>query len=567
MHLGIDFGTSYTKLGYISNGQFINLAGPGAQIPTLVVYLPDRDKLYFGNMARRLNEPQAMQVRFFKLELKRNPQFTLGPYNLEDIVKAYFLFLKDEYISPKGKKVESVAISVPNYFGLKARRILLEAARTSFEVEEIYLLPEPVAALLGYNFEQNTNFLEGDILAVDIGGGTTDFSFVSLSREHNEIIMESQFQIGHDSFSGSELDRGILRSILNPLFKMQHGYEIPARILSEKNGAGEDRYWFNQLMATAEAVKIEMGRQDPGYFNIPAFYQQDSLLFSLPAEVFMAQLNPIFTRLSKYINEHVRERAEYLGLYRQGRFELDYLLLLGGASRTRGVYQLITRVCPGLTIICPQDLSFNVVRGLCLWKEKGLSSFISVKSIYPFNFYIEKWDKARGGTVLEKIPFDTDNLELDINSRYKVFTVPLQSPYNLSAAPDNLKLRVYELAQADLQASVDHFIGQDLILQVDQPETDREVDLYLNLGSSRIELDGKDINHTSPVNNQQVFSRWLTHQNTALDLLQLYPDSNAQLVHDFQEYLKLNFHQPAAANQDYSILLTYKLLAFLQLLT
>jgi molecular chaperone DnaK (HSP70) len=559
MHLGIDFGTSYTKLGYINKGRFINLAGPDAQIPSLAVYLPNQGKLYFGKIARRLNEPGAAPARFFKLELKRNPDFRLGEFTLTDIIKEYFMFLRDEYIEPGGEKIDSVTVSVPNYFGLRARSILLQAVSTAFAVPEVYLLPEPVAALLGYNYEQPVRYLDGEILCIDIGGGTTDFSFVSLSRRRNEIVMESQFQIGHDAFSGSELDRGVLRLILNPLFKMQHSREIPAPIISEKNLPGGERYWYNRLMAIAEEVKIRMSRQDTAYFNIPGFYREDSLVFSLSAEIFMAQLDSIFSRLQHYIIHQVRERAEYLGLFREGRFSLDYLLLLGGASQTRGIEQLIADLCPGPEIISPPDLSFNVVRGLCLWKQEEAPAIINVKSIYPFNFYIEKWDETKTGTVLQKIPFDTDNLELDIGSRYKIFTVPLDSPYNLAHQPGRLKLRVYELAQGDPGASLQHFMGQDLVLQLDCPAINSDmVDLYLNLGNSSIELgEGHTV---SPIPGVNPGADFFARQETMLEYLSLYPGTNPELRRDYAEYLQ------QSSGQDYSMLLMFKLLAFLQLL-
>ncbi|NLX02223.1 MAG: Hsp70 family protein [Syntrophomonadaceae bacterium] len=564
MHLGIDFGTSYTKLGYMDQGNFINLVGEENQIPTLVVYLPSREKLFFGKMAMRLNQPGAEEVRFFKLEMKRNPDFRLGPFTLNDILREYFNYLRDEYVEVWRGELESITVSVPNYFGLKPRKMLLEAVRQSFGLSEVYLLPEPVAALLGYNAIHAQEQLEGDILCVDIGGGTTDFSFLSMTHKHNEIVMESQFQIGHDAFSGSELDRGVLRFILNPLFKMQHGYDIPAPITSEKNLQGEERYWFNRLMVTAEQVKVAIGRQSSAYFNIPGFYQQDSLVFDLPAELFMAQLEPVFTRLKKYINERVREKGELLGFSREGRFILDYLLLLGGASQTRGVNQLIADICPGPEIIHPQDLSFNVVRGLSQWKQAGSSSFLRVKTIYPFNFFIEKWNPVGTGTILEKLPFDTENLELDINGRHKIFTVPVASPYNLATNTNSLKLRVHELDSADLQAQVEQFMGQDLVLQVDDEEIEQDlVDLYLNLGASTMEV-GKDNNKlNSAVNEKQLFPNLLSHQETALDLIRLYPDTNPRLLQDFEEYLDQFSSQPSS---DYSVLLMYKLLAFLQLM-
>lgn len=100
MHLGIDWGTSYTKLGYWDNGRLINLAGEGESIPTVVTFLPSTGRLYFGNPALRLNEPDACSAQFFKLELKRNPGYRLGPFDLPGILQEFFTFLEKEYVAP-----------------------------------------------------------------------------------------------------------------------------------------------------------------------------------------------------------------------------------------------------------------------------------------------------------------------------------------------------------------------------------------------------------------------------------------------------------------------------------
>ncbi|HBQ25298.1 MAG TPA: hypothetical protein DD791_02790, partial [Syntrophomonas sp.] len=183
------------------------------------------------------------------------------------------------------------------------------------------------------------------------------------------------------------------------------------------------------------------------------------------------------------------------------------------------------------------------------------------------NFYIEKWNQMHTGTILERLPFDTENLELDISGRYKIFSVPLNSPYNLATNPGSLKLRVYELASNEIQANVERFIGQDLILQIDDEEIKQDlVNLYLNLGASAIEVGGEDNELASVVDESQLFPNLLYHQEIALDLIQLYPDTNPQLLQDFEEYLNEFSRQPSIPGPDYSVLLMYKLLAFLQLI-
>lgn len=149
MHLGIDMGTSYTKIAALSQGEWLDLGQES--IPSVAAYVPATGKLYFGWLALRLDEPSIEKAFFFKLDLKRYPHYYLGPYSLSQVIESFFAFLYHEYIAKQCPELHSLTLAVPNYFGLKARQILLEGARQVFGLREIYLLPEPLAALLAYN--------------------------------------------------------------------------------------------------------------------------------------------------------------------------------------------------------------------------------------------------------------------------------------------------------------------------------------------------------------------------------------------------------------------------------
>lgn len=566
MDLGIDFGTSYTKLGCLENGAFINLAGKDGYVPSVVTYLPSTGRLYFGHLALRLQEPGALTSRFFKLELKRNPAFRLGPYSLPEIMRSFFQFLAQEYISPLDKRIDRLILSVPNYFGLRARRLLADAAREATGAGDVYLLPEPVAALLGHNHLYSTQTLEGDILSIDIGGGTTDFSFLCLSGQGCRLLLETQFQIGNDAFSGSELDRGVLRNIFFPAFTMQTGNLIPNQFFSEKELSPRDRYKFNRLMQKAEAVRIELGQKDSIHCDIPDFYNGHSLIYNLEAEMFDTQLEPVFSRLSNYFVTNVKNRAESLGVFKSGRWNLDYVLLLGGASLTRGVAGMIAKLCPGVMVISPPEKDSAVVRGLCTWMDDELINQTTVRHIYPFNFYIEKKTGESETTALEKIPFDTANLELDINGIFPVFSFPIHSDYNLAASPENFHCRVYELTEEEdeNQATGERFLGQDLALEIDLPCTLMEdtATLCLNLKQSRLELMGDEMQETK---TNMITDWWLElpeRQAAAAELLNEYPFIDKRLKHDFTQHLKQQ-----ATYKSYDATALYKMLYLIQILS
>lgn len=78
MYLGIDIGTSYTKIAGLLEGQWMNINSEELLIPSVAAYLPSSDQLYYGDLALRLDEPGIDKVFFFKLDLKRYAGFRLA---------------------------------------------------------------------------------------------------------------------------------------------------------------------------------------------------------------------------------------------------------------------------------------------------------------------------------------------------------------------------------------------------------------------------------------------------------------------------------------------------------
>lgn len=567
MHLAIDFGTSYTKLGCLQDGRFVNLVGNKAIIPSVATYLPSTGNLYFGNLALRLQEPGALTSRFFKLELKRNPSFHLGPYSLPEIINAYFQFLIKEYCAPL-EVLDSITLSVPNYFGLGSRRQLVDAARKATEISNINLVPEPVAALLGHNHCYPDQALEGDILCIDIGGGTTDFSFLSLSGQGRQVMLEAQFQIGNDAFSGSEMDRGVLHNILFPAFVMQTGTPIPDQLIREKNLDTRDRYVFNRLMQQAEAARIQLGQRDSYYCNIPDFYNGQSLNCNLDTELFDTQMQPVFTRLNDYFLTNVRSKAQKLGLLDTGQWQLDYVLLLGGASLTRGVSGLITRLCPGVMVISPPERDSAVVRGLCAWAEEELPGKTTIKSIYPFDFYIEKRTGSGEATSLDKIPFDTGNLELNMDEIYPIFSFPIHSDYNLAARPEDFRCRIYEVTEGEEsgEATSEKFLGQEMVLSADNDYVLQEdtAIICLNLKQSRLELAGGAEQKSRSSHLGDWWRGLPDRQLDAAELVKNFPFIDNRLKNDFQQHLQLT--DETCAYKSWEDTALYKMLYLIQIL-
>jgi molecular chaperone DnaK len=561
MYLGIDIGTSYTKLAVISDGKLIEV-GRGEIIPTAAAYLPSTGKLYFGSLALRLYEPGLENAFFFKLNLKRYSQFRLGPYMLNEIIEQFLFFLYETYLLPTASHFESVSLSVPNYFGLNARQLLLNSARKVFDTEKVYLIPEPIAALIGFNCMDKVEPLSGAVLSIDIGGGTTDFSFIDAAGDLQDIMLEAQFQIGYDSFSGAELDLAIIRNIFVPLFHRQTGLQLPEKYITGKSLSPEDTQLYKKWLLEAEKLKIAVSSAGWAAINIVPFYQGLSISSQLSSELFLNLLSPIYQRLKNYIDNLVKERAQRLGLYNNGTWHLDYILLQGGSAQAAGVYKIIEDSFPDMPIKTTNYPGL-IAAGLCFWQAKAMHNHISLKSIYPFDFYKEVYDQ-NGEHQLIKIPFDTANLGLDINGKYKIASLSMDSELP-AAGEDGLQLRIYEIAQGEETLSKERFLGMDTVLNLKCPVMHNKtpLSLYLNLAESCLEINSALKEESVP---RSGFLQDLNQkQQDSMQLIKNYKFIHPQLIDDFIRHLQQRTDNDSAY-ENYSQTLLFKLVCLLQIL-
>lgn len=558
MQLGIDFGTSYTKMAACIDGRTIS-----APIPSILAYLSATGQLYFGAEALRLEEPDAVVLPFFKLALKRNPGLLLGSYDLEQILNGFFTYLHQQVETDITDSIDTVTLSVPNYFGLKARRSLYTALQTVFAGASIYLLPEPVSALLGYQALHPENHLQGELLIIDIGGGTTDFSFLTMGG-NDKLVLETQLQMGHDAFSGAEVDKGIIRTILAPLFQMQTGRALPLQLLEEKNLSPSNRHLPAALLRLAEAAKIEISTRHRTTVSLAGIFPEQTLTLPVDQTFFAAALKPLWQRLDSYLQTVLQPQARSLGLFDHSGWKLDHILLLGGASYTPGVRSRLEDFFKGVPIHHVHiDKPYGAV-GNCRW-DAGQGK--SVYTIYPFHFYIEKRADHPGGKhQLELIPFDTANLELNLAESYRILSVPPLPPYNLASEPDHLEIKIYELSGESDDKTLERFSGREVILHYRASDYSRDetVHIDLDLSSSQLFVNCT----TAPPHRYQIdlFTGWAERQLAQAEWLSAYKYVDSELVNSLQAQLKSNQAYGSTPYSNQLMTTYYKLICLLQIL-
>ena len=115
-----------------------------------------------------------------------------------------------------------VLVTVPASFDEVARELTLKAAEQA-GYRNVILLEEPQAAFYAW-IERNPNWREqvaiGDlVLAIDIGGGTTDFTLIAVREQAGEIALERIAVGDHILLGGDNIDAALAHSVAQNLPK------------------------------------------------------------------------------------------------------------------------------------------------------------------------------------------------------------------------------------------------------------------------------------------------------------------------------------------------------------
>ena len=457
MNLAINLNNAYTKIGYLLNGNYIDIVS-AREVPTAFTYSPTSDNLIFGN--------KNYDYNLIRL-LYENPSFKLGSFSLTEIFFQFFLFLDRKYLAPNGLDFTSVSLSVPSYFNLKARQIIYSAINKVYPSAKIYLIAEPAAALIGYKLINENSPLKGDILIIDVAEKSWDFSFATFSPNINTLVIEKQ------------------------------------------------------LSCELNQAKVE--------------------------------------KLTSYFNNQLITSAKNLGLYDYTGWKLDYVLLAGEELPDGEIYNSLTNLLAPLPIIKGAKASLNTVQGLAVWPK--MIDNLKVKIIYPFNFYIQTY--VQETNAIEYIPFDTNNLELDITKSYKICTLPLYSPYNLANKQALALFKIYEIALDHNKNELDikNLKGQEIRLSTEIPPdyVEPTLDVILDFATNTLSLD-----YTATIYEEKSPIIPETNLEHNLDWLILSKfTNNLALQDDLANFLEgINFDSSIPLTDELA-LLKYKLLTLL----
>jgi Hsp70 protein len=149
-------------------------------------------------------------------------------------------------------KEQVVLVTVPASFDPSARQLVQEAAEQA-GYPEIVLLEEPQAAFYAWlhaHAEQWRRQLEvgNSILVVDIGGGTTDFSLISVEDEKGNLVLKRLAVGSHLLLGGDNIDLALAHLVKQKL---------------ENDGHTLDHWQFQSLVHQCRQAKEKLMAEEP----------------------------------------------------------------------------------------------------------------------------------------------------------------------------------------------------------------------------------------------------------------------------------------------------------------
>ena len=244
---GIDFGTSNSSVGFISDGlpTLVSFGEDGTSVPSAIFYADEAQEVSFGKRAvvQYTENVEGRLLRSLKSVLgsslmgeKTTIRKKRVPFS--DIIQDFFGYLKSNLSGTGDTSIDQVVVGRPVHFvdddnksdQLAEQQLYEIAHNAGFRHVEFQF--EPIAAALNYESSLASEEL---VLIVDIGGGTADFTIIRLSPDRHsssdrsiDILATMGVHIG-----GTDFDRLLSLQSVMPLMGLGSAVKDSTRLLPQ----------------------------------------------------------------------------------------------------------------------------------------------------------------------------------------------------------------------------------------------------------------------------------------------------------------------------------------------
>ena len=247
--IGIDLGTTYSAVGLFRNGKTEIIANDQGNrtMPSYVAFtenerlIGESAKNQCGqNPTNTVFDAKRLIGRKFNDEVVQNnlkhfpfnivsgdgdkPKISVNylneekSFHPEEISAMILTKMKETAESYLGEKVTDAVITVPAYFNDSQRQATKDAG-TIAGLNVLRIINEPTAAALAYGIDKKVD--EQNILIVDVGGGTADFSVLNI----DDGVFEVKATRGDSFLGGEDFDNCLVNHFIQE-FKRKNKKDI-----------------------------------------------------------------------------------------------------------------------------------------------------------------------------------------------------------------------------------------------------------------------------------------------------------------------------------------------------
>ncbi|MFN0055837.1 MAG: Hsp70 family protein [Planctomycetales bacterium] len=371
--VGIDLGTTYSAVGYLSaDGPRLIPNAIGDLLTPSAVGIDTDGKVLVGRPAKEFQVVQPERcVSTFKRHMGTDwtAEIAGRRYSPEELSSLVLRTLKGDAEAHLGETVDRAVITVPAYFNEHQRKATLRAGRIAgFEVERI--LNEPTAAAIAYGLHDGRQ--EKVLVVFDLGGGTFDVSVVDLFEGTLEVRASS----GETFLGGEDFTNAMAARIVE-----SRGYVF-------ERAETEHPRLISRLRLECEQAKLRLSSRPETAVRFPdkkGEFDADSPLVAVTRAQFESWTEHILNRMELPIR-----RA--LGDAGLGRDDVDELILVGGATRMPFVAERVTQLF-GRSPTCRLNPDEVVALGAAvqsgLIEKNAAVEDLVVTDVSPFTLGIE----------------------------------------------------------------------------------------------------------------------------------------------------------------------------------
>ena len=350
--IGIDLGTTYSAVGLFRNGKTEIIANDQGNrtMPSYVAFtenerlIGESAKNQCGqNPTNTVFDAKRLIGRKFNDEVVQN-NLKHFPFNIvsgdgdkpkicvnylneeksfhpEEISAMILTKMKETAESYLGEKVNDAVITVPAYFNDSQRQATKDAG-TIAGLNVLRIINEPTAAALSYGIDKKVD--EQNILIVDVGGGTADFSVLNI----DDGVFEVKATRGDSFLGGEDFDNYLVNHFVQEFKK------------KNKKDISNNKRALRRLRTACERAKRTLSSSANAAIEIDSLFEGVDFYSNITRAKFEQLCEHLFKRCMDPIEKVMLDAKLSKG-------EIHEIVMVGGTTRIPKFQNMISNYFNG----------------------------------------------------------------------------------------------------------------------------------------------------------------------------------------------------------------------------